>query len=205
MNNNIIYGLVDPITDELRYIGQSSIGIKRPLSHSEQQRLRPEGRDNRYTHKQNWILQLRNKYNLKPSIIILEYLECREDLNEAEIFFIQYFKSLGCRLTNLSVGGNQPSLQPRKRGWHHTKEVCAKMNAFKKGHIPWNKGKEASYSRLMQLKKIRPIIPVIDSNGVKYESLSHAAKVFNCTASVISKYIKFPHRNRNGITFKKAA
>ena len=33
MNNNIIYGLKDPRTDEFRYVGKSINGIERAKSH----------------------------------------------------------------------------------------------------------------------------------------------------------------------------
>lgn len=115
----IIYGLIDPRNNQLRYIGQSSTGLDRPKRHNSSYYLRPH--KGLRTHKQRWILQLLS-LNLKPEIIILEQLDKKEQLNESEIFYIAYFKSLGCRLTNTTLGGQNSNPPPKRVGWNHTEE-----------------------------------------------------------------------------------
>lgn len=97
----IIYGLIDPITNELRYVGRSSSGFYRPRNHSIPSQLK---KSNNY--KNNWLKKLRNKYKVKPIIYTIETLNNVEELNEAESFWISYYKSIGCRLTNLTSGGD---------------------------------------------------------------------------------------------------
>lgn len=99
MNKYLIYGLIDPITNELRYIGRSSSGLQRPRCHFTPCILKKEK-----NHCHNWIKSLINK-NLKPEIIIIETFDNSNNLNEAEIYWIAYFKFLGCNLTNLTDGG----------------------------------------------------------------------------------------------------
>lgn len=104
MSNYFIYGLIDPITNEIKYIGRSSSGLRRPKAHWATSILKKE--KNRY--KKNWIQKIL-KNNLKPEIIVLESFEpcdhINEILNESEQFWIAYFSFIGAKLTNLTNGG----------------------------------------------------------------------------------------------------
>lgn len=100
----IIYGLIDPTTKELRYIGKSTSGIKRPNSTITRVIKGTECRPGKSTLKVNWIKKLL-KLGLRPEIEILEVHTKAEDLPEAEIFWIAYYKFIGCRLTNMTKGG----------------------------------------------------------------------------------------------------
>jgi len=92
-----IYGLKDPITKQLRYIGQTK-----------QERLK-----NRFnyhvnektnTRKNQWIRSIRKK-GLLPEMFVIDQCYSLDELNELEIFWIAYFKYIGCRLTNVALGG----------------------------------------------------------------------------------------------------
>jgi group I intron endonuclease len=98
MNKNIIYGLIDPRDGQLRYIGKSTIGTRRIKSHCYKNSLKPR------TLNVNWIKSLLNK-GLTPDYIIIEEHNNPENLIEAEIFNIAYFKSIGCNLNNMTLGG----------------------------------------------------------------------------------------------------
>lgn len=92
----LIYGMVDPRTRELRYIGQTKRGIRRISEfHS--------------GHCKFWQRQLAN-LGLKPLGVVIEKLEDGADIasrmNSAEIGYIDFFKSVGCRLTNLTEGAD---------------------------------------------------------------------------------------------------
>jgi len=95
---NIIYGLFDPRNGELRYVGKSTTGMRRPNAH-----CMPSGRKG-HTWNARWLAELWT-HGLKPEISVLEEHTCSENLPDAEQFFIAYFRSLGCRLTNLTKGG----------------------------------------------------------------------------------------------------
>jgi len=84
-----IYSLVDPITNEIRYIGKTIM----PLS----KRLSTHYRDKHLTHKTCWITSLK-KVGLKPLIKSIEICD-EETLTEREIYWISYFKEK-CNLTN---------------------------------------------------------------------------------------------------------
>ena len=90
-----IYGLKDPITDEIRYIGQTSQSLyKRWKSH-----LHEANRSTKQVNrrKDNWINSLRRK-GLYP---LLVYLDRVEDWNFWEKYYISKFSNL----TNLTRGG----------------------------------------------------------------------------------------------------
>lgn len=92
----VIYGLFDPTTGQLRYIGQTNNPKKRLRDHCRPANLK----DNSY--KSNWIKSLGTK---KPIMQVLEIFDNPYVLEEHEDFYIEYFKSLGCKLTNSTKGG----------------------------------------------------------------------------------------------------
>lgn len=96
----IIYGLLDPNTDELRYVGKSSSGMERPQNHFQAAVLKKESG----THKANWILKLVSNGQL-PKVVTLYNADTLEELDQAEREFIRLFRAWGCRLTNVKPGG----------------------------------------------------------------------------------------------------
>lgn len=113
-----IYVLKDPRTNEIRYVGKT---VKKDLN----KRLIEHCAQQNKTHKYFWIAQLKNE-NLKPIIEAVE--KCTDnDWQEREIYWIQYYKDLNCKLTNShegGMGGHNPSAETR-----------AKMSAAAKGRI----------------------------------------------------------------------
>jgi hypothetical protein len=96
MNKYIIYGLKDPFTNEIRYIGKSVNGLDRPKEHFKPCNLKGN------THKINWIKSVLNR-NKRPEIVIIEEYNNSEDLFAAEAFWINYYKLNG-NITNCTDG-----------------------------------------------------------------------------------------------------
>lgn len=118
-----IYGLCDPRTQELRYVGQTCMGMKRPTDHS-----RPWHLAGKTSHTANWIKSLLAA-GMMPEIEILEVVP-EAELNEAEEFWIAYFRYIGARLTNHMPGGNGA------RGYRRSDEARAAQSARQKGRAP---------------------------------------------------------------------
>lgn len=101
MQQHLIYGLVDPSTEELRYVGRSSSGLKEPKRYLKEV-------DCPVRHIERWVNKSL-KEGVVPEIIILEELAPSKDVNDAlnvsEIKWIKHYKDLGYNLTNLTDGG----------------------------------------------------------------------------------------------------
>ena len=99
-----IYALVDPITKDIRYIGQTCQDLKVRLNQHWRDRNQQKEKNQ---HKANWINKLYNQHGLRPEIQLIEnlglYEEITDDfLNERERFWIEHFCNLNCDLTNTS-------------------------------------------------------------------------------------------------------
>lgn len=106
----LIYGLRDPRTMEIRYVGKSSKGLYRPKQHTSPTTIE---KDN--THKGRWVRKL-VRLGLRPEIVVLQII-CDESLIEAEKFWIAIGKqALGKRFTNQTDGGEGTP------GWVPTEE-----------------------------------------------------------------------------------
>ena len=89
-----IYGLVDPLTSELRYVGKTV----QPLA----ERLYRHLSCRELTHSACWVRGLAKK-GLRP--VIFEIETVTGDWQEAERHWIAYFRFLGARLLNMTAGG----------------------------------------------------------------------------------------------------
>jgi group I intron endonuclease len=112
-----IYTLAHPITGEVRYVGKAVNLIHRLKNHI---------KEKLNTRKCNWIKSL-TAQGLKPKI---EALECFYDAqdwewSEAERFWIESLRHMGCRLTNVERGGYG--------GGPRSKETREKISAAHKG------------------------------------------------------------------------
>lgn len=123
-----IYGLVDPDTGGIRYIGKSI----RPL-----ERLGNHLNDKSKCHRAHWLAGLVAR-GLRPQLVILEWLTESEDWKAAERTWIARGKSLGWMLTNNTDGGDGVAGLPAEtrnrmaavwRGRKHRPESLAKLKA----------------------------------------------------------------------------
>jgi hypothetical protein len=92
-----IYKLIDPRDNEIRYIGWTIDMENRYKNHLYPSFLKEK------SYKNNWIKSLL-AINLKPIMELVEEIpfECWE---EREKFWIPYYRSIGCKLTNATDGG----------------------------------------------------------------------------------------------------
>jgi hypothetical protein len=93
----IIYGLRDPISGHIRYIGKSKRGMSRAKAHARQAARGAVG------HKANWIRSLQSRGALYE-IVVLEEVSSENALNASEIAWIARLRCFG-HLTNVSDGG----------------------------------------------------------------------------------------------------
>ncbi len=125
-----IYGLRDPRTAEIRYVGQSSNGLDVPRRHGRPAYMRRHSQ----LYVVRWIASLkRGESNYE--IVILQRFETDDKtiLNTAEKFWCAVGRgALGRRFTNLTNGGDGMSCTPETR---------AKLSAIRKAYAATPEGR----------------------------------------------------------------
>lgn len=102
MASTYIYALLEPDTKEIRYIGKTIDPEKRLKSHINS----ANKVDKRYkkSYVKNWIYSLLLK-NKNPEMIIIEEVN-NKNWQSREKYWIKFYKDEGCKLTNLTLGGD---------------------------------------------------------------------------------------------------
>lgn len=110
-----IYGLADPRTGELRYIGKTIQRLSgRRVTHVTHAKRLYRDRKSRWAV--NWIKALVD-LGLKPDIFEIEVIPEGGDWREAEMFWIEYFRALGFNLCNLRAGGEEGNYTKQSPEW----------------------------------------------------------------------------------------
>jgi len=188
-----IYVLIDPLTNQCRYVGKT-VNIKN--------RFKDHCKDNSKSKKQSWLKSI---LPLKPEMLIIEETQ---NWIEAEQFWIAYLRYLGSNLTNLAKGGEgshgykltdvqKARLGNSKRreklstetriklsethkgnkyglGYKHTPEAKAKIAASNKLKIGKTRSEE-SKKRMSEAAKLRPRKPLSEETKRKI-ALAHLGK-----------------------------
>jgi hypothetical protein len=104
MKTNLIYGLRDPRNDVYKYIGKTTVGNSRPLSHLVKSH-------NQFVN--DWVDEL-SKLGLAPYVDIIEKDILLDQLTEKERYYITYYSDLYGELFNggdhLKECLNRPSI-----------------------------------------------------------------------------------------------
>lgn len=208
MKHTYIYILIDPTTNQVRYIGKTNNPVERYKNHKNRCR-------DKNTHKRRWINKLRLQ-NLYPEIEVIDKVPI-DKWRYWEKFWIAYYKFLGCDLTNYTSGGdgltfgNQTSFKKGQTPWNKGSakpKVKKGFNkkcldtTFKKGHPTWNKGK--SGYNLSGLKKAIPVLQYT-KEGVfvkEHYSCSEAAKELNCIPENIRRVCVGKAKTAKNFIFK---
>ncbi len=134
----IIYGLADPATGEMRYVGRSKCPERRLRQHLTSAKSNNDKKEKCHVHK--WIRCLLDQ-KLKP--VLMRLASCNSEYAEdAERFMILYQKSRGCNLTNLTEGGDGLS--------HVTDETRRRMSEGVKKRPPMPQEQRDGISKLFK-------------------------------------------------------
>jgi GIY-YIG catalytic domain/NUMOD3 motif len=129
----VIYGLYDPQSGELRYVGQTVQSLNKRLT----QHVCKARSDS--DHRACWIRSVGY-----PEIRAIQELPIA-DLNAAEQYWIAFTQETGCRLVNATAGGEggvgfpadvRAKIGASHRGMKHTEEARRKMSASKRAWSP---------------------------------------------------------------------
>ncbi len=150
----ILYGLIDPNTNELRYIGKTNNLSVRLRNHYNKINTSK-------SHKNSWLKSLNRKH---AEVYIFEEYENDKDALLAEVDAIAY-KFIGCRLTNHTDGGEGPT------GHKHSEELKRKISEFQFGkkRKPFTEEHKQNISRA-HIGKSRPIEVI---NKISQSKIGH--------------------------------
>ena len=196
----IIYGLYDPNTNELRYIGKSKNGLNRAKDHVHPSHYNDTKK--RHIPIYCWIRKL-IKNEQKPIIAIL--CECNEnDLNAKEVELIAHFKESRCRLLNVTEGGDGSKGISRK----HTPEELKKMSESQMGNKNHRFGKKLTPKEKEARKDayvntgLKHRKKIIDSNGKVYDGVFLTAQELGIVPSGISQVLTGKRKKAGKLSFK---
>lgn len=196
-----IYALICPSTKQIKYIGLSTVGFNRMITHY---------KCGSGTKVKSWIKSLRNK----KQIFEVKYLEYFDSdgphIDEAEMKWIKYYKNEGLELLNLDIGGrskfckyhneenkqiqsklykemfNRPEMKQKfseitKKQWQDS-EIREKMCEANR------KPKSESHKQNQKLAQTKSIgVKIQDDLGNYFESMKEAANYYKVCKSVIQR------------------
>lgn len=208
MKTTNIYILLDPETQQVRYVGKANNVSQRFKAHLNKARKHQK-------HKSNWINSLKRK-GLKPIIEVIDVVSI-EDWIFWETYWISQFKSWGFKLLNYTLGGdgatfaNQTSFKKGNKSWNeglgntwiceechkpfkasisskrkYCSQICTSiaksknpnLGTFKNGTKSWNAGKSG-----YKTSRRRKVIQMdINNNFIReFESVKEASEAVNCS------------------------
>jgi hypothetical protein len=110
----VVYALIDPVTQMIRYIGQSVCVEKR---FSNYRRIaKSSWATTTNDHLDRWLRKLHNAGTPHETEILESGFESQDDLNEAEAFWENYWRAMGSPLINIrKCGGARGAHSPSTR------------------------------------------------------------------------------------------
>lgn len=197
-----IYGLVDPETGEVRYIGKSIRPEQRLRNHIN------EAPSN--CHRSHWIQSLKAR-GLEPTLMIIETIHGEWPWQESERFWIKRCRDGGIRLTNNTSGGDgvsdlPPETRERMRqtwlGRKHKPETIEKLRTISSARVHSDATREKMSRRhkgrkILWADKVAESIRKLSSEAESIkqrlgngEKVGNLAVEFNVHRTTISKIKK---------------
>ena len=164
---NIIYGLKDPRNDVYQYIGKSSVGSKRALTHLTK------------SHSEivnEWISSLNENW-LYPIVEIIEEVDDINQLSEREEYWIEYYYSINPMLLNkklISKNLNNIRSEEEENDFNCLVRLCYNIHTILKN--------ERLYRNITQEEMSKKL-------GINRSTLSLLESGHNVGFDIIQKYI----------------
>jgi hypothetical protein len=121
---HVVYVLVDPRTDAIRYVGYTNDPERRLRGHMKPSRLRG------HAHRDNWLRSLRDA-GVWPDLIVIAQRQSHEDIQKVERETIARLRAEGHDLTNGTPGGDGG---PTTKGRRPPPDEVARRVATRRGY-----------------------------------------------------------------------
>ncbi len=170
-----IYGLHDPVTGELRYIGKADDPEARLIAHIRDCTRNTKREKNR---KANWIRSILAK-GLKPVIEVIDEVS-QVEWKPAESAYILFYKEAGARLVNATLGGEGygAGKDHPMFGKRVSPEAAARLRVLNKGR------KHSAQTRAkMSVAGLRRKPPTVETRA----KLSTSSKGHGCSPETRAK------------------
>lgn len=184
-----IYKLVDPRDSRVRYVGQTSVSLKR--------RLIRHVTDAKHcdTYKDRWLKQLL-ALNLRPNIILIEEVD-NSIWEERERFWIASYRQLGCKLTNTADGGEMgipkdAIIRGNKKRWEN--ESYRQAHSGTNHHMANPKLRQQISQKLVGRSVPKDIrVKISETMTGRHQSLQHTTKI---SEALTGKKKSYTHRSK---------
>lgn len=213
MKDAFIYGLVDPLTMRVRYVGKTSNIHKRYLAHV--------SANYNNTKKECWLKSLKAK-GVSPGVIILDKV-IGESWQIYEIKWINHFKSISNSLTNGTNGGEGGAMSPEVLKTISAKKTGVKIKRTKKENCNKGRGLSGAHKAAISAAKLGShredrqtfvklsrlfSIPISQhSRGGEFIKIWHnagqAAKALNINSGNIASVCNMKRKSAGGFLWKK--
>lgn len=211
IKNGKIYVLKDPIDGSIRYVGKYQ---RKYLSNRLKAHVREAIKSNSYNHRLNWI-RLLIQQNLQPQIeLIQDGFTNSDELCQAEMFLINFYKQIGLNLVNGTPGGDGNNL-PRSEKTRQLMSIAAKgkkkslehrlnIATAKIGEKNPQFGKQYSSEEKLKLSMLnggQGLIKCIETEQIFF-SQKEAGRQLQIHDGSISAVLKGKRKHAQGYTFK---
>ena len=188
METTNIYVLIDPKTNEIRYVGKANNVSERYKAHLNRARKHQ-------VHKKNWLDKLKND-GLKPIVVVIDVVPIEEWVFW-ETYWISQMKTWGFNLLNYTNGGdgctfgNQTSFKKGHKIWlgkKHSDETKLKIS-----ENSWQRNKPSNKrKKVVQMDLDGNIIKIWDYiHQAANETNSKATKIVACCRGRINSHNKY--------------
>lgn len=193
-----VYTLLDKATGEIRYVGKTSCGLLK--------RMKRHIRDSRTAtdYRSRWIRSL----NGEIEVCELQSFFSNEDALAAEVYWISFLRTAGCRLTNTTDGGT--GLVGLRFSEIHRARISASLagkmfspshkQSLSKSQLKRQPASEETRKKMSSARKRS----VLDHLGVQYDSAKEAAEKLNLHRSHVTAVANGVRKSTGGYVFSWA-
>lgn len=172
----LIYSLCCPFTNEVHYVGKSTTGMLRPLSHlksSHSEKIK------------EWVNNLK-ELGYKPNIKIIEYVSINDDIDFRERYWIQHYVNNNSLLLNINLISPLLITSKLDEMLDDSKQIEFKVGAFVKEKRKMHKLTQPELARKagVGLRFVRDL-EQLNKTHLRVDKVLDVLRLFGCTLEAV--------------------